>query len=493
MENDYEETEDLSVLINELNEKTESLDNTVEMVRKRSERVYQEEMPKNDFNEDFSGIIRKKDYKGKEDDIMENTKSKRKLKKWVYLVFAFIVLLIGLIVFLVLHNKKVEEEKQNLIADIKSHYSEYVRVIKDTPIYDKNNKKIGTVYKNAVLKLEEEKVIDEETKYFHVKDSIVNDYYVPYKVVSKSSKQETDDRYKNYIPFEKAVVASDFTLYLNDEKLISFDDEAELPIIINDYEGKYYVEYNDMLVGIKKDEVKELQDYKIGEGKKNQSKITTLAYHRVYDTGDKCTDAYVCIKKENFDKEMKYLSDNKYLTLTLNELYMYLNGNIQVNNAVVITFDDGYLYKAADEVLRKYNLNGTMFVITGDFADFTPFKEVTNLDIQSHTNNMHRNYVCSGGSQGGAILCAGEEKIKEDLLSSINKLGTEPIGMAFPFYDYNDTAIKAVKAAGFKMAFVGRAGQMGKATPKVTDMYKIPRMTVYDFSLMSFDKWKSYL
>ena len=341
--------------------------------------------------------------------------------------------------------------------------------------------------------IKEEKAIDEETKYFHVKDSIANDYYVPYDAVSKSSKQEIDNRYKKYIPFDKAVVASNFTLYLNDKKLISFDDEAELPIIINDYEGKYYVEYNDMLVGIKKEEVKELQDYKIGESKKNQSKITTLAYHRVYDTNDKCTDAYICIKKENFDTEMKYLSDNNYLTLTLNELYMYLNGNIQVEKATVITFDDGYLYKAADEVLRKYNLNGTVFVITGDFSDFTPFKELTNLEVQSHTNNMHRNYVCSGGNQGGAILCAGEDKVKEDLLTSIKKLGTEPIGMAFPFYDYNDTAIKGVKAAGFKMAFIGRAGQMGKATPKVTDLYKIPRMTVYDFSLMSFNEWKGYL
>ena len=38
-----------------------------------------------------------------------------------------------------------------------------------------------------VLKLEEEKSIDEETKYFHVKDSIVGDYYIPYDTVSKTS------------------------------------------------------------------------------------------------------------------------------------------------------------------------------------------------------------------------------------------------------------------------------------------------------------------
>ena len=65
--------------------------------------------------------------------------------------------------------------------------------------------------------------------------------------------------------------------------------------------------------------------------------------------------------------------------------------------------------------------------------------------------------------------------------------------MAFPFYDYNDTAIAAVKEAGFKMAFIGRAGVMGRATPKVTDLYKIPRMTVWEESIMSYNSWKSYL
>ena len=29
--------------------------------------------------------------------------------------------------------------------------------------------------------------------------------------------------------------------------------------------------------------------------------MTTLAYHRVYDTTDSCTDPYVCLKKEVFD------------------------------------------------------------------------------------------------------------------------------------------------------------------------------------------------
>ena len=190
---------------------------------------------------------------------------------------------------------------------------------------------------------------------------------------------------------------------------------------------------------------------------------------------------------------MKYLSDNNYMTLNLMELYMYLKGNLQIEKGVVITFDDGYLFKAADEVLAKYNLNGTMFVISGDFKDYSEFHNLKAIDIQSHTHSLHKNYVCTGGNQGGAILCAGKDKIVEDLKKSNSALQVDPIGLAYPFYDYNDTAILALKEVGFKMAFVGRAGVLGKATPKITDLYKIPRMTVWEENIMSFSEWKNYL
>ena len=55
----------------------------------------------------------------------------------------------------------------------------------------------------------------------------------------------------------------------------------EFPVIINNYENKYYVEYNNKLVSISKDDVSKTKDNK-NTDKKNQSKITTLAYHRIY-------------------------------------------------------------------------------------------------------------------------------------------------------------------------------------------------------------------
>ena len=91
------------------------------------------------------------------------------------------------------------------------------------------------------------------------------------------------------------------------------------------------------------------------------------------------------------------------------------------------------------------------------------------------------------------MLCAGKEAIIEDMKTSFEALKIEPFAFAYPFYDYNDTVISALKEVGIKMAFVGRAGVYGKATPKVTNLYKVPRMTVWEESIMSFNEWKSYL
>jgi peptidoglycan/xylan/chitin deacetylase (PgdA/CDA1 family) len=170
-----------------------------------------------------------------------------------------------------------------------------------------------------------------------------------------------------------------------------------------------------------------------------------------------------------------------------------MKGNLQIEKGVVMTLDDGLLFKAADEVLDKYGLNATMFIATAAYTNYAQFDGLKRIENQSHTHNLHRNYVCAGGNQGGAILCMSKANIVADLKKSIEILKTEPKAMAFPFYDFNDNAIAAVKEAGFKMAFIGRAGVYGKATPKVTNMYKIPRMTVWEENLMSFNEWKSYL
>ena len=426
--------------------------------------------------------------------LKKNNKKKKKLRKWTYFLIIIPLIIGGLVAYKIISDKKEEDrllKEKETIEKIKSHYNQYVKTNVKTNLLIKNSDKYeesGSVYSDVSLELDDIE-IKLDTKYFKIKNS---DYYIEFSTVDKSDELKKDNRYKEYIPFNENIITKDeFTMYLDDKEIYTFKKSMEFPIIIKNYEGKYYVEYDDMLVSIKKEDVEKTEKHE-NTTKKNQAKITTLAYHKVYDTDEKCTDPYICIKKASFDQEMKYLKDNNYMTLTMDELYMYLKGNLQVEKAVVLTFDDGYLTKSMIEVMEKYDLLGTLFIITSSFNDYSKFKS-DNIFIQSHTDNLHRNYVCSGGSQGGAILCASEKAIKEDLEKSIEKLGTDPVALAFPFYDYNDKAIKVLKEVGFKMSFIGRAGQMGRATPNKTDVYKIPRMTVWEQSIMSFNKWKSYL
>lgn len=497
--NRFDNTEEFEELMQEVEEKTESLDEEFKEMRRSFNYDIdsapdmpneKEEIHITDIDDDFRDVLKRRKLRRLENnETGEHKPKKRKLKKWVYALLLVLILVIGLGTYLIIHSKNVarkEAEEKAIVEKIKSHFYEKARISKDTILFDKDYKEIGTIYKGANVLLVKED-IKPDTKYFKIKDL---DYYVSYEDVEKGSEEETEARYKNYVPFNINIVTKDkFTMYVDDEKLITLNKEMEFPVLINNYEGKYYVEYNNTLVNISKDDVSKTKENK-NTDKKNQAKMTTLAYHRIYKPENSCTDAYVCMSIDNFDKQMKYLVDNNYFALTLNELYMYLNGNIQIEKGVVITLDDGLLFVNAEEVLLKYKLKATGFVTT---SLGTVFKTLKAIDVQSHTHDMHRNYVCSGGNQGGAMLCASKASIVADLKKSNEILGVEPYGFAYPFYDYNDNVIAALKEAGYKMAFVGRGGTLGKSTPKVTNLYKIPRMTVYGEKLMSFNEWKSYL
>ena len=418
---------------------------------------------------------------------------KRRLKKKTIILFIALILIIGGVVgtfFYLKYEKeeklrKQEEESLALIEKIKSHYNEFVKVDNDTSLYDEKGSEIGIIYQNMELTLDQDK-IDENTKYFKVHDM----GYVKYEDVSKIDElSEKDTRFKNYIPFNKNVVTKDsYTLYHADgSKAYTFKESKEFPIVINNYEDRYYVNYEDELMYIVKDDVKETKN-STNSSKKNASKALTLLYHRVYDTNEKCTDVYICKKKSSFDQEMKYLKDNHYFTLKMEEMYLFLTNKIQVEKPILLTFDDGYLWKSVIDVLEKYDLYGSGFIITGRFTDYSVY-ESKNFELHSHTNAMHTAGVCKMGLQGGGILCKSESDVLADLGKS-REILKDPIALSFPFYDYNDRAVNLVKKAGFKMSFIGAAGKGGKASVN-SNLYTIPRMTIWDST--SFSKWKSYL
>ena len=90
-----------------------------------------------------------------------------------------------------------------------------------------------------------------------------------------------------------------------------------------------------------------------------------------------------------------------------------------------------------------------------------------------------------GGSNGkGVMLSWSYEKMVEDLKTSQEVLGGANI-FCYPYGQYNELDIKALKDTGFKLAFTTQGGRVKKGASK----YELPRVRISGTtSLESFIK-----
>ena len=413
---------------------------------------------------------------------------KKKIVFIVVLILSFVVAYSTLNYIKDNNNKSRNRNSDN--GKTEEKYSRYVTVAKETVLYKKEDNKynkIGKINKDVKLILSNNKV-NSKTKYYQIDGS---EYYIYSKDVKSIDEFELDSRYKKYVPFNKNIKTNNPTVFYdeNDNYIFSIDDSFEFKVLVMD-DDKYGVEYNNRLIYIHKDNVESIYDNDNGES--NKDKIRTLTYHFIYNPEKSECKEDICHTLEQFESELKYLNENDYFTMKLNELEMYLDGKINIpEKSIVLTIDDGTVFDLdAIKLLEKYKVNLTMFVITSFNINIKDLKS-NYLDLESHTHNMHNQYECPGyGMQGGGILCLPEEQVLNDLKTSQDILGGSTY-FAYPFFDVNDRAIKLLKAAGFKLAFIGQYDTEGYSYKDRTDHYKLRRISI--FSNTDLNEFISYL
>ncbi len=210
-------------------------------------------------------------------------------------------------------------------------------------------------------------------------------------------------------------------------------------------------------------------------------KIAVLNYHFFYDAsaGEACNEN-ICLDTKNFREQLDYLKNNGYKTLTIKEFKQWLYGEIDVPaKSVLITVDDGAAGTGKHNgnklipIIEEYNMHATLFLITG-WWDINNYRS-PNLDIQSHTFDMHNTGTC-GRPQ---VICASHDELLNDLNKSINVIG-DKTSFCFPFYTYDQKSIEVVKEAGFAMSFVGG----NRKASRNDDKYKVPRYPIYKNTTM---------
>ena len=399
------------------------------------------------------------------------------MKKIIITLICFIV---GFIAIFVTYNKLFNKDNNSKVKSVSKQekeleYSTYVIAQKDINLYNKKHDKVGVINKDAKIILDDEYKIKD--KYAKIKDT---NYYIKYNNVNKSEEFTYDKEYKtykNYIVYNENIkTKEEYKLYSSDVIMYTINNSDIYPIIIKD-DNRYGVEFNGELCYINSDDIESTSENSNSDTSV-ATDIAVLNYHYTIDKnseeGTECKQS-ICMSDTQVDEEIKYLKDNNFYPVTMEDLYLFLMGKIQLpEKSVAITIDDGWYLARMIGILEKYEMQGTLYLI-GSLASPTDYTS-NFLEIHSHTWDMHTPGVCKG-SHGGGLLCLDDQTILDDLKKSRESLNNTEI-LCYPFYEYNARTIELVKQAGFKMALAG-----GYRKAKVGDnIYAVPRFELGNYT-----------
>ena len=405
---------------------------------------------------------------------------KRKNNKIIIIISLLLIILIGVIIFIYYSKDSVMPIIDNT-KEIEKHYNEFVKTNKEAILYNEKEEEIGKIGKDVELTLNNIN-IDKNTKYFSIKD--LEGYYIKYEDVDKIDKlTDIDQRYKEYIPFNQNIVTNDTTNFYdeNDNLIYSLKKELSLPIIIKE-DDKYGVEYNNRLLYVKTEDVKEVVDNH-NTDKTNSTGIAVLNYHAFYDENDaearaNCNTS-ICHSRKQFKSQLDLIKEKGMLTLKMKEVEMYIDGKIRLPKSVLITIDDGGRTKDGIDLLTEYKMYATIFLVTAWF-DPKNYYKTEYIELHSHSDHMHETGDCPTG-QGGGIQCLDEKTIQEDLKKSREKLNNTTY-FCYPFYEYNEYSIKMLKEAGFTMAFIGESTRSDNLIHVGSDKFRLRRFVIADIT-----------
>lgn len=214
--------------------------------------------------------------------------------------------------------------------------------------------------------------------------------------------------------------------------------------------------------------------------KNNDKGVPVLMYHCISENKN---DA-MHVSRDLFENQMRYLKDSGYATLSMDELYDFIKNDKPVpERSVVITFDDGYEdnYTNAYPILKKNNFKATIFVISdlckqgGLYLNADQMKELEQNGIQigSHTQKHDKLDKLSYNEQMDTLV-ASKEWIEKNLHKECKYI-------AYPFGKHNKDTLRAVKEAGYDMAFTTE----GKWAYGTDDAYEMHRIFINGLQTMS--------
>jgi peptidoglycan/xylan/chitin deacetylase (PgdA/CDA1 family) len=231
-----------------------------------------------------------------------------------------------------------------------------------------------------------------------------------------------------------------------------------------------------------------------------RQRLPVLLYHHLLPGAELFHDNAFIISVEDFETQMKYLYENDYVTVSLDDVRAFLYEREPLpEKAVMLTFDDGYYsnIEYAYPVLKGYGFNAVVFLITKEtearplwMAKPSPGSIITaaemegTFDVFEYATHTHSLHAWVDGKSMMARASHGE--IVNDIQKSLNWVDND-FALAYPHGQHNETVISAIKEAGIDMAF----GITGGYVTMESDPFKLNRFVVYRATTLT--QIKNYL
>ena len=303
-------------------------------------------------------IIKEVNEDGTTTKIKTKKKIKLRTKLLIPIIIGIIILIIGIIVGIILYNK-------NALNTLKRNYGEYVEVVKDTDIYDKNNKKIGTISKGFTFHLEEVKNLTLKNSKLSIKDTPYKISFWGIKKIKEEDNKETDNY---YLPINVHVKTNKkIELKLDGKKAMTLNGIDSDISYMDD--KNYYIDLQGYSLAFPKSkDIKETTTNNTIE--KAAEKVPVIYYERIEDD---CGDD-VCLKTQSVKIHINKLKDEGYYFITKDDFIAFLNGYKNLKeNAVLLT--------TSEETDRTKNIYDETGVSIGVITDFDMITMVTTNKV----------------------------------------------------------------------------------------------------------------
>ena len=154
------------------------------------------------------------------------------------------------------------------------------------------------------------------------------------------------------------------------------------------------------------------------------------------------TELYV--KPSEFEKQVKYLSENGFTFCTFDDYYNLNN----ISKPVFITFDDGYRenYTEIFPILKKYNAKITLFLIVNSITDSNITKdmvvEMSNSGLVKFESHSYSHPSLIAASKNDALLTSE----LRDSKTAIEEITGKPVvALCYPNGEFNDIVKEKTK------------------------------------------------